>query len=131
VPRRRRRVRLARRRRPKFQGWQGRGVAGVAGRRKVATPPGSRGAEKCRGRCGSLNFQSLWSRLELESPRDLIALVARAVTRTMARATARLGKGAPPGSSAQALGLRHRRLRARTAWQCGAVPGPAASLREG
>jgi hypothetical protein len=76
-----------------LQGWQGRGVAGVAGRQKIATPPGSRGAEKCRGRDGSLNFQSLWSGLELESPRDLIAL-ARAVTRTVARATARLGNAA-------------------------------------
>ena len=71
------------------QGWQGRGVAGVAGRQKVATPPGSRGAENCRGRDGSLNFQSLWSGIELESPRDLIAL-----TRTVARATARLDNAA-------------------------------------
>ncbi len=67
------------------QGWQDRGVAGVAERQKVATPPGSRGAEKCRGRDGSLNFQSLWSGIELESHRDLIALA-----RTVARATARL-----------------------------------------
>jgi hypothetical protein len=31
------------------QGWQGRGVAGVAGRQKVATPAGSRGAAKNSG----------------------------------------------------------------------------------
>uniref|UniRef100_A0A7S0MVI1 Uncharacterized protein n=1 Tax=Cryptomonas curvata TaxID=233186 RepID=A0A7S0MVI1_9CRYP len=31
------------------QGWQGRGVAGVAGRQKVATPAGSRGAAKKSG----------------------------------------------------------------------------------
>jgi hypothetical protein len=31
------------------QGWQGRGVAGVAGRQKVATPGGSRGAAKTSG----------------------------------------------------------------------------------
>ena len=31
------------------QGWQGRGVAGVVGRQKVATPAGSRGAAKKSG----------------------------------------------------------------------------------
>ena len=40
---------MARRRYPGRQGWQGRGVARVAGRQKVATPAGSRVAKKMTG----------------------------------------------------------------------------------
>ena len=50
-----------------YQGWQGRRVARVAGRQKVATPSGSRGGKNCSGnRNKTVYFLSLIKLCDLE-----------------------------------------------------------------